>query len=74
MYGTQTLFFNISNDISSAAIASNSVQRDYLGVTTLTTDTTSWGYKTKFNDRTSNISLNSSLINTQETLNGTRNL
>ena len=41
MYGTQTLFFNISNDISSAAIASNSVQRDYLGLTTLTTDTTS---------------------------------
>ena len=68
------MFFNFPNDISSCAIDNVSVHTDYLRVTQLTTDTTPLNYNTKFNDRTSNNSLNSTLFITQKTLNGTRNL
>ena len=51
-----------------------SVHRDYLRVTPLTTDTTPLNYNAIFNDRTSNNSLNSIFIKTQENLNGTKNL
>ena len=78
MYGTHNglilLFCNIPNNFSSAAIATISLQRDYIRVTPLTTDTTPLNYNTIFSDRTINKSLYSTFINTEETLNGTRNL
>ena len=70
---SQIMFFNIPNYISSAAVGTVSVHKDYVRVTSLTTDTTSLNYNTKFHDRTSNNSSNS-LLNEQETFNGNRNL
>ena len=67
-------FFNIPNDIFSAVIATVSVHREYLILIQFTTDTTFLNYNAIFNDRTSNNVLNSTFINTQKTLNGTRNL
>ena len=68
------LIFSIPNDISSTAIATISVQKDYLRVTLFTTDTTILNYTTVFKDRTSNSCLKSTFIKTQETFNGTGNL
>ena len=53
-------FFNIPYDFASAAIATVSVQKDYLRVILLTIEATPLIYNTIFNDRTSK--------NTQETL------
>ena len=65
-------FFNISNDISIAgAVAAISVNKYYLGVTPLTTDTTKFDHNTNLNDRIFNKSPKSTFINTQETLSGT---
>ena len=44
-----TFIFNILNDIFSAAIATISINRGYLGVTPLTTDTAPLNYDTIFN-------------------------
>ena len=60
--------------ISSAAIATVSVHKDYFRVNPLTIDATPLNNNTLFNDRTSKNSFNSTCIDTQETLNGTRNL
>ena len=68
------LFFSKLNDISSEAIATISVHRDYLGVNVLLSLTDTLKYNTIVNDRTSNNSLISNFIKTQETLNGTINL
>ena len=68
------MFFNISNDISSAAIATVSEHKDSLRVIPLTTDNTPLNYNKTFNDRTSNNSLISAYFNTQETFIGIRNL
>ena len=54
-------FFQIPNDISSAAIATISKHRDYLRVTRLTTNTISLNYNAIFDNRASNNSLNSNL-------------
>ena len=67
------LFVNITTDISSAAVATVSVHKNYLRVTILTTDATPLKHNKLFNDRTGKNSLNSTFINTQETLNRTRN-
>ena len=56
--GRTSFYFNITSDISSAAIAANSVHKDYLRVTPLTTDTTPLNYSTMFIDKTINNSLN----------------
>ena len=68
------LFFNISKNISSAAVATFSEHKDSLRVNSLTTDNTPLKYNATFNNRTSNNSLISAYINTQETVNGIRNL
>ena len=68
------MFFNISNDISSAAIATVSEHKDSLRVIPLTTDNTPFNYYTTINDRTSNNSLISAYINKHKTLNEIRNL
>ena len=77
MYGPRLvsyIFFKISDFISSTTIDSFFVHKDYLRIPPLTTDTTLLNYNTIFTDRTSNNSLTSSFVNTQETLIGTRNL
>ena len=68
------VFFYIPNDISTAAIATPQCTKNHLRVTPFSTDTTPLNYYKTFNDRTSNISLSSTFINTQETWNGTRSL
>ena len=72
LYGTMNsliiLFYKTPNDISSAAIATILVHRNFLRET-LTTETTPLNYKTKFIERISNNSLKSTFINTNETLN-----
>ena len=67
-------FINIPTDISSAAITIFSVQRDHIRINSLSFDATLLNYKAMLNDETGNIRLNSTFINTQKTLNGTRNL
>ena len=67
-------FFNIPNDISKAAITFVSVHRKKIGKTPLTTDTTNLNYNAVLNDKTSNNSLKSTFIKTQENLNATRYL
>ena len=64
----------IPSDISSAAITIMSVHKDYLIKTPLTIDATPSNYNVRFTDRTGNNSLNFTINNTQETLDGTRNL
>ena len=51
-----------------------SVHKDYLIKTPLTIDATPSNYNVRFTDRTGNNSLNFTINNTQETLDGTRNL
>ena len=65
-------FLNIPQDISSQAISTISVHRDYVKVIPLTIDATSLTYNTFLPD-TRNNSLNSTVIH-NENLSGTRNL
>ena len=64
---------NIPIDISSQAISTISVHKDYLKVFPLTIDATPLNYNSFLPDRSQNNSLNSTLVQ-QENLNGTRNL
>ena len=66
------LFFNIPTDISSQAISTISINKDYIKVYPLTTDATPLNYNSVLPDRTGNNSLNSTLIH-QENLHVTRN-
>ena len=67
------LFLNIPIDISSQAISTNSIHKDYVKVFPLTIDATPLNYNSFLPVRRQNISLNSTLVQ-QENLNGTRNL
>ena len=66
------LFLNIPTDISSQAISTISIHKDYVKVYPLTTDATPLIYNSFLPDRMGNNSLNSTLIQ-QENLNRTRN-
>ena len=66
-------FIDIPIDISSQAITTVSIKRNYIRITPLTIDATPINYISLFTDREENISLISTFIN-QENLNGTRNL
>ena len=70
---SQPYFNIITNGFLSAAITTVSVHKYSVRVTPLAIDATPLNYNTMFNDRTGN-SLNSTFINTQETLYGTKNL
>ena len=70
MFGTLNVFILY---LLSAAITTVSLHKDYVRFTPLTSDASPRNYKTMFNDRTGN-SLNSTFVNTQETLSGTNNL
>ena len=59
--------------MSSQAISTISIHKDYVKVYPLTIDATPFKYNSFFPDRAGNISLNSTFI-TQDNLNGTRNL
>ena len=65
-------FLNFSVDISSQAISTISIRKDYVKVFPLTTDATPLNYNS-FLPGTQNISLNSTVIQ-QENLNRSRNL
>ena len=65
--------FIIPNDNSSGANATIFVHRDFLRVTPFTTDTTPLNYNAIIPNRTSINSVNSTIIITQQTLNGTKN-
>ena len=67
------LFFNIPTDISSQAISTISIDKEYIKVCPLTSDETPLNYNSFLPDRTGNNSLNSTLKQ-QENLNGTGNL
>ena len=67
------LFLNIPIDISSQAISTITIHKDYLKVIPLTTDATPVNFNSFLPDRRQNNSLNSTLVQ-QENLNGTRNL
>ena len=67
------LLFNIPTDISSQAISTISIVKDYFKVYPLTTHATPLNYNSFLPNRAGNNSLNSTLIQ-QENLNGTRNL
>ena len=71
---SRPLFINILTDISSQAITKTSIKRGYVRITPLTNDATPLNYYSLFTDRPGNNSLNSTFINTQENLNGTKNL
>ena len=64
---------NIPTDISSQAISTISINKDYVKVYPLSTDATPLNFNSFLPDRIGNNSLNSTLIQ-QENLNGTRNL
>ena len=64
---------NIPTDISSQAISTISINKDYVKVYPLTTDATPLHYNSILPDRIGNNSLNSTLIQ-QENIKGTRNL
>ena len=66
-------FINISTDISSQAISTISIHKDYIRVYPLTTDATPLNYNSFFPERAGNNNLNSTFVN-QDNLNGTRNL
>ena len=65
-------FFSKTIDISIQAFISTN--KDYVRITPLTIDATPLNYHAMFPDRTRNKSLNSTFNNTQENLNGTKNL
>ena len=67
------LFIIIPTDISSQAITTVSINRDYVRITPLTIDATPLNYISLFTNRTGNNSLSSVFIN-QKNLNGTRSL
>ena len=67
------LFINIPTDISSHAISTISINKDYVRVNPIRVDATTLNYNSFFPERTENKSLNSTFIN-NENLNGTRNL
>ena len=67
------LFLNIPIDISSQAISTISIHKDYVKVFPLAIDATPLNYKSFLPHRRQNNSLNSTLVQ-QENLNGTRNL
>ena len=68
------IFINIRTDISSQAITKFSINKDYVRITPIAFDATPLDYNALFTDRTGNSSLNCTFLNTQEKLNGTRNL
>ena len=67
------LFLNIPIDISSQAISTISIHKDYVKVFPLTIDAKPLNYNSFLPDRRQNNSLSSALVQ-QENLNGTRNL
>ena len=67
------MIINIPIDISSQAISTISIHKDYVRVYPLTIDATPLNYNSFFPERAGNNSLNSTFIN-QANLNGTRNL
>ena len=67
------LFLNIPIDISSQAINTICIHKDYVEVIPFTVDATPLNYNSFLPDRIGNNSLNSTIIQ-QENLNGTRNL
>ena len=67
------LFLNIPINISSQAISTITIHKDYVKVIPLTIDATSLNNNSFLPDRRQNNSLNSTLVQ-QENLNGTRNL
>ena len=68
-----SIFLNIPIDISSQAISTIAIHKDYIKVIPLTTDATPLNYNSFLPDRRQNNSLNSTLVQ-QENLNRTRNL
>ena len=66
-------FLNIPIDISSPAINTISIHKDYANVIPLTIDATPLNYNSFLPDRWENNRLNSTIVQ-QENLNGTRNL
>ena len=66
------LFLNIPIDISSQAISTISIHKDYVKVFPLTIDATPLNYNSFLPDRRRRNSLNSTLVQ-QKNLNGTRN-
>ena len=70
---SHVFFVNIPTDISSQAISTISIHKDYVKVYPLTFDATPLNYNSFLPDRIGNNSLNSTLIQ-QKNLNGTRNL
>ena len=69
---SHSLFINIPTDISSQAIDTFSINKDYVKIYPLTTDATPLNYNSFLPDRTGNNSLNSTV--TQENLIGTTDL
>ena len=67
------LFIKIPTDISSQAVSTISINKDYVRLYPLTADATSLNYNSFFPERTANNSLNSKYIK-NDNLNGTRNL
>ena len=67
------IFLNISKDISSQAISTISIHKDYVKLFPLTIDATPLNYNSFLPDRRQNNSLNSTLVQ-QENLSGTKNL
>ena len=67
------LFINIPTDISSQAISTIPIHKDYVRVYPLTIDATTLNHYSFFPERAGKNSLNSTFIN-QDNLNGTRNL
>ena len=66
-------FINIPTDISSQAIHTISIHKDYVRVYPVAVDATPFNYNSFFPERTGNNSLNSKFIN-NDNLNGTKNL
>ena len=69
---SHTLFLNIPIDISSQAISTITIHKDYVKVIPLTTDATPLNYNSFLPDRRPNNILNSTFVQ-QENLNGTKN-
>ena len=67
------LFINIPTDISSRAISTISINKDYVRVYPVTVDATPLNYISFFPERTGNKRLNSIFIN-NDNINVTRNL
>ena len=70
---SHTSFIKIPTDISSQAISTISINKDYVKVYPLTVDATPLNYNSFFTDRAGKKRLNSTFIQ-QDNLNGTRNL